>query len=477
MEDLLRSAMEHALSLGAEYAEARHQSDVSERTVVKNGAPEVSSVESRSGFSLRVVKRGCMAFAAGNGLDAAGLRGLAAKAVRAADASGALKAELRMDGSPVCDAKDVLAPRVPFADVPLQERTSLLLESHRRAADSAAAAGCRLAGAFMSLGLLRTEKTIINSDGGRLLSSIPRASMNAFLTVFSPERGAVQRHISKGSASGWEGVESWALEESMAEEAATLAKVVNEASPLSAGRKDLVLGPEIIGLVAHESAGHPSEADRLLGREAAQAGETFLSERGAPRRVGRPMLNVVDDPTLPGSFGRYLYDDECVAARRRYLIRGGEFDELLHDRSSAAAMGTLSNGSSRSLRYDVEPIVRMANTFVEPGDHSLEELLEGVKDGIYMRSFMEWNIDDRRYNQRYVGLECHRIADGELAGLLRGPALEISTPALWSSIDAIGRDLEFSAALCGKGEPMQGIPVWTGGPPVRLRGVHMGGSA
>ncbi len=44
-------------------------------------------------------------------------------------------------------------------------------------------------------------------------------------------------------------------------------------------RCDVVLGPEVVGIVCHESSGHPSEADRMLGRESAQAGETFLDRR------------------------------------------------------------------------------------------------------------------------------------------------------------------------------------------------------
>jgi TldD protein len=117
----------------------------------------------------------------------------------------------------------------------------------------------------------------------------------------------------------------------------------------------------------------------------------------------------------------------------------------------------------------------MANTFVEPGDYRFEELLEGIENGIYVKNFMEWNIDDRRYNQKYVGLEAYRIEKGQLKGLLRNPVMEMTTTSLWSAVDAVGRDLEFNAASCGKGDPMQGIPVWTGGPHIRLRNVRVGG--
>ena len=230
-----------------------------------------------------------------------------------------------------------------------------------------------------------------------------------------------------------------------------------------------------MGLICHESSGHPSEADRILGREAAQAGETYLKKDSIGLRVGSRLVNVVDDPTLDGSFGFYLYDDEGVKARKRTLIKEGVINEFLHNRETASVFGVKSNGSARASAFDREPIVRMANTYLEPGDYSVEELLEDVKEGVYIRSFMEWNIDDRRFNQRYVGLEAYRILNGEIKERIRNPVLEVTTTGLWSSVDAVGRDLEFQAAYCGKGDPLQGIPVWTGGPHVRLREVILGG--
>ncbi|RLG97909.1 TldD/PmbA family protein, partial [Candidatus Bathyarchaeota archaeon] len=157
------------------------------------------------------------------------------------------------------------------------------------------------------------------------------------------------------------------------------------------------------------------------------------------------------------------------------LIKEGVINEFLHNRETASVFGVESNGASRASAYNREPIVRMANTFLEPGDYTFEELIEDVKEGVYIKNFMEWNIDDRRLNQRYVGLEAYRIEGGEVKGLVRNPVLEVTTTGLWSAVDAVGRDLQFQAAYCGKSDPMQGIPVWTGGPHTRLRGIRLGG--
>ena len=154
-------------------------------------------------------------------------------------------------------------------------------------------------------------------------------------------------------------------------------------------------------------------------------------------------MNVVDDPTMKNVIAYYEYDDEGVKSRRRYLYRDGRINEFLQNRETAAKLGTRSNGAARATNYDRETIVRMANTFVEPGDWGFDEMLGDIKRGIYMKSFMEWNIDDRRFNQKYVGREAYLIENGEIKHPLRVPILELTTPAFWSAVDALGKDLEF----------------------------------
>lgn len=152
------------------------------------------------------------------------------------------------------------------------------------------------------------------------------------------------------------------------------------------GRVDLVISPEVAGIAVHESVGHPPyESDRIFGREAAQAGESFVKPDMLGERIGSEAVTVIEDPTIPNSWGGfYLYDDEGVKARPRYLIRNGIINEFLMNREYAAKLGQRSNAAARAINYNREPIVRMANTYLAPGDHSFEELIEDVKLGVYM---------------------------------------------------------------------------------------------
>lgn len=318
------------------------------------------------------------------------------------------------------------------------------------------------------------EKTIVTSEGTFVQGIVPRLMIFYNFVLYSPEKGTIQRFHELGGSGGLELLKKWNIAERILTETKILEKVLLEGKQPPKGKIDVVLGSEVVGLMVHESAGHPSEADRILGREAAQAGESFIRKGMLGEKIGSKYSTVIDDPTIPGSFGFYLYDDEGVKARPKYLYKDGVIAEHLHNRWTAKVFNVESNGSARAMNYSSEPIIRMSNTYFKPGDYSFEELIEDIKLGVYIKNYMEWNIDDERWSQRYVGLESYLIENGEIRGFVRNPVIEITTKSFYNSVDAADRSLEFHAGTCGKGEPPQGIPVWMGGPNVRLRNIILG---
>ena len=477
MEELATFIIDRARDMGAEYAEARLQTDIRESIILKNGVLEASTLEESRGIGIRVLAGGSLGFASTNSIRREAVEKALKQAFKLARSTSKLmKRKISMGRGDLGSGKFEIKPRVKFTSIDLESRVNLLREADEKSLEAASSLNVKVPARMATLDTWVTEKLVVTSDGANVYSVTPRAALFTLITVFHPQRGPVQRYFNLGETGGWEVVERWNLPKIFYEETSALSRVLMESVKPPEGEMDVILGPEVVGIVSHESCGHPSEADRILGREAAQAGETFLKPDSIGLRVGSPQVNVVDDPTLRGSFGFYLYDEEGVKARRRILIKEGVVNEFLHNRETASVFGIESNGSSRAVAYNREPIVRMANTFFLPGDYTKEELFEDVKYGIYMKNFMEWNIDDRRFNQRYVGLEAYRIENGELKELIKNPILEITTVGLWSAVDAASKDLEFQAAYCGKGDPMQGIPVWTGGAHIRLSGVRIGGA-
>jgi len=330
----------------------------------------------------------------------------------------------------------------------------------------------KVQGRYYELRDLDISSYFANSEGSRISSFLPRFSLETQNLV--SHKGETEQSVREfGATGGWEKAEEMSLPEVLADEVKMLKTQIDKGQRVKPGVMDLVCGPEVAGIAAHESCGHPMEADRILGREMSQAGKSFVKPEMLGQRIGSRYATVIDDPTVPGSYGYYAYDQEGVKARPRYLYKEGLINEFLHNRETASRMGIRSNGSSRSQNYLREPIVRMANTFVAPGDFEDDELIGSVKNGVLMHSFTEWNIDDKRYNQKYVSREAYFIKDGELGRPARKVVIEVTTPAFWGAIDAVSKNVKYEAAECGKGDPAQGMAVFTGGPMLRLRGVTL----
>ncbi len=472
LKDLAHLSLKVSQDSGAEYAEARIHGGTGNGYMLKNGEAQPSILEDSFGIGIRLIYRGALAFSATNLLDRSSVKDLTLRTVKLAKASKSLvEKKVSFDKSKPARA-NFRAPekeRMEGADSSWLKR--LLGEMERRVTH------CKGASAITNRILIASssieQKYLVNSDGARVESRVPRLHFYGVLTAM--ENGQVaQRSIQQGESGGMEAERRMNLIEKVEQEAVRLVEVLKKAGKSPTGVVDVVLSPELSGIAAHESVGHPQEADRILGREGAQAGESYLRNDSLGKKVGSDEANISDDPTLLRSNGYSPVDDEGVSSSKRRLIKEGRVSEFLHNRSTSAELRTTNNAASRSTAYNREPIVRMSNTFVEPGDFTFEEVLQEVKEGVYLKSFTEWNIDDKRLNQRYVGLEAYHIKNGELKDLVKAPVLEITTPALWGSVKARTKELEFEAAICGKGDPMQGIPVWTGGPHMLLTGIRLG---
>jgi len=454
-EDIALYALQ-LLEKNAEYGEVRIEISRENSIALANGIVEGAEFTEKKGIGLRIFKNGLISFSSTNILDKNNIKEMIeAKKWVHGKKNGLSEEE-------ITEAKWEVKWKEKFPS--FEEKIDYLKQLDNLIKD-------KTKSRFFILNDSINEKIILTTEGTHISSKIPRLSLYYLITVSNGRNEQMNREF--GNTGGWECINEWKAEEKLQRDCMILEKIIKEGKKPPKGKIDFVLAPYITGLIAHESCGHPFEADRILGREAAQAGKSFIKESMKGERIGSNVVNVIDDPTLPKSYGFYAYDDEGVRARKRYLIKDGIINEFLHNRETAFLMKEKSNASARASSYDREPIVRMANTYIAPGDFPLEELMEDIKKGIYMVTFMEWNIDDKRYQQKYVGEEAYLIENGETTSILLHPSLEITTPKFYSSVDAVGKDFAIYPATCGKGDPMQGIPVGTGGASVRLRNIEV----
>ncbi len=467
--DIAEFAVDYAKKGGVRYAEARLENKTTNEFLLKNGVPEVSGFKNIEGLGMRIISKNVLSFISTNNFDKNKIKELIERALITTNTAGNISEKTVLSDEQVNESKYEVKQKIKFGDVSPKEKIKLLFDAEKAIKKTKIA----VPGRYLSLSDTVTEKLFVNTDGSRIFSKTPRPFLFYYLTI--KNKGITsQRMWSYGAAGGFEIIKKWNIAKIVTEEVKGVWKNLTKGTAAPRGRMDVVVAPQVTGIMVHEGAGHPCEADRIFGRESAQAGESFVTEELLGKRIGSDEVTIVDDPTTENSFGHYLYDDEGVSARRKYLFKQGMINELLHNRETCMALNQNSNGSSRASNYDREAIVRMSNTFLLPGSYREEELIEGIKKGVYIKNFMEWNIDDKRLHQKYVGAEAYLIKKGRILEPVKFPVIEISTPVLWKSVDAVADNTEYHAGTCGKAEPMQPMPVWFGGPSMRLRKIRLG---
>jgi len=470
-KDLADFCIDFGQNLGAEYVEARFVNDTNRGLAFRNGQLVSGGFTPSVGIGVRVLVDGSMGFCSFDRLE----KSLAEEAITAATkmAKNAKRKEPIDLGEPVANvAKWKMEAKEPLQDVHIDTIKELCTDINKQMAG--------LAAFVFMFNAKVIDKYLATSEGTKIDSQLSYLLMYAILTAQAPG-GSEQRFLDLTLAGGWERIREANLIENVKDEVERLKKSAETAvklDELMTQPIDMVVGPEVAGIIAHENVGHPSEGDRIMGREAAQAGESFWRDlKIGESRVGSDTVNVCEDPTIVKTAGHYVYDDEGVKARKRELIKNGIIHEPLLNREFGTKFGMGSNAAARATEYNREPIIRMANTYFEPGDYTFEELVEGVKLGVFMRSFQEWNIDDRRYQSKYTGSEAYLIKNGEITDtMVKRPIMETTSIGMLSAVDAVSKNLRFDfPGTCGKGDPMQGVPVYAGGGDIRFRNIRLGG--
>jgi TldD protein len=252
------------------------------------------------------------------------------------------------------------------------------------------------------------------------------------------------------------------------------------APPCPEGARDLLLESSQMGLQIHESCGHPTELDRALGWEITLAGGSFMQpDMLGSFRYGSDAVTLVADSTSVGGMGTFGWDDEGTPAGKFPLVDRGVFVDYLSSRETAAALGKRSTATMRADGFNRTPLIRMVNVSLEPGSGTLDDLVADTDDGILMATDKSWSIDDLRLNFHFSCEIAWEIKHGKKTRIFRDPIYTGITPRFWGDCDAVCGPEEWKLwgiATCGKGDPMQQMPVGHGASPARFRRVTVGNS-
>jgi len=322
----------------------------------------------------------------------------------------------------------------------------------------------------VSIGKNIISKYFVSSEGSKINQN--SIDVVADLTATAHESGLTETVNTTEGGKG--GIEKLTGPKDITETAEFISKKASaliDAKPANEEKGTVIMNPDFVSLLTHEILGHPSEADRVLGREMAWAGGAWW-EGKLGEKIGSENLNVFDDPTINGSLGWYEYDDEGNKSTRTNLIENGVLKQHMQSRETAEIFQTRPTSNMRATSFRYMPLIRMACTCIDKGDWSQQEMIKDVKHGYLISNMKIPSIDMKRYNWSISCQYAQKIENGQVTDLLRDVIVLGTAPDFFKSIDACGNDLTVRPITnCGKGDPMQSMVMGNGGPSIRASAI------
>ncbi|WP_018963828.1 TldD/PmbA family protein [Coprothermobacter platensis] len=476
MKDFLEGLVQKALDQGATYADARRVRRRTEEIAVRDGRLEEVQESETDGYNIRVLMDGAFGFSASYNFDNAEKTvNEAVKIAKASSMASAKKLEWKAQ-APVTGHYEGPCEIDPFK-LPLDKKVSVLLEADKRMATRP-----ELKHREHFLEFFEEEKEFFSSEGSYVTQHYVESGGQIQATAMDGTQIQVKSYPNSFGdfrKAGWEFIEEMDFV-GHADEVADLAVALLSAPDLPQGVANLILlGPQL-SLQVHESVGHATELDRVMGYEASYAGTSFATlDKLGKLQYGSKVMNITSDPTLPYGLGSFGWDDEGTPAHQVYLIKEGLLVDYLSDRETSSQIGHNSSGASRADGWWSLPIVRMTNVSLLPGDKTLEELMDMAGNGYMLDLNKNWSIDDKRLNFHFGAEAAWEIKNGKKGKLYKNPSYWGITPEFWNSLVAVAGPQEWRVwglPNCGKGEPGQTMRVAHGTSPALFKNVKVGGN-
>lgn len=476
MKELAQLALDTARSAGASYADIRILH--SRRQELSAEDKRISSLSDRSdrGFGVRVLVEGAWGFAASGVLERDEIQRVAKEAVAIAKASHrALSKPVELVPEPPAQRFFASPCHINPFDVPIREKVALLLEINARLLKHDP-----VKKAFSGMTLRREQKLFANTEGSLLENDIFLTGVHYSATAIGEGEVKSRSYNPPPRTTGYENIHVEDLLENT-ERVALQAAEHLKAKEGPVGKKDLVLDPHNLALTIHESVGHATELDRALGMEESLAGRSFaVPSLLGKLRYGSPIVHFVADNTLVGGAASEGFDDDGVPSQRWYIVKDGIFVGYSTSREVAGAIGLhRSVGACRADHWSRIPIVRIPNLSLMPGVEptTLDDLIAGVDDGIYIEGMGSFSIDQMRCNFQFGGDAFWEIKGGKRRGMLKNVTYQAMTTEFWNACDAIADErfwVPHAVLNCGKGDPLQIAKMTHGASPARFRNITVG---
>ncbi len=488
-------ALNTAKGLGATYADARIGRYLNQYVFTREDKVQrVTNTES-FGIGIRVIANGTWGFASTNDVSEDGIQKATQQAVAIAKANSKIQTE-PVVLAPV-DSYGEVSWKTPikkdFKEVPVSEKVDLLLTANAAAQSN----GANFVNS--ALFMVNEQKYFASTEGSYIDQDIHRIWPTFGVTAVGDGKFKTRNAMSAPMGMGYEYLDGDASEKlvgpnglklyrnsyDIIEDATVAAKQAKEmltAKSVDAGKYDLVLEPNHLGLTIHESVGHPTELDRVLGYEANYAGTSFATIdkwKSGDFKYGSDIVNIVADKTQPNSLGNVGWDDEGVKTKQWDIIRNGVLVNYQAIRDQVKMIDqNESHGCCYAQSWNDVQFQRMPNISLEAGKepYSIDEMIKDVEKGIYIAGRGSYSIDQQRYNFQFGGTMFYEIKDGKIVGMLNDVAYQSNTQEFWNSCAKICDQSDyrlFGSFFDGKGQPSQVSAVSHGSATTRFNDINV----
>lgn len=457
LQDTAEKTLRLAQELGCTYCDVRSEAIERYSIVVENGQIEHTVNKYESGIGVRVLCDGAWGFFSTT--DHTKINQGVIEAIKAAKHyASTKKVKIKLAEVPI--NQKVITYKIK-KQIDINELNKISLEC-----DKIIKSNKEISKSTVNTTSVSNSKYFVSSEGMKIQQTYSDVTMDLIATA---HRGGLTQSINttEGGRGGLEkildDIDVFAISKKISDKAVKLL----DAKPVREDKATLIMNPDFVALLTHEILGHPSEADRVLGKEMAWAGGAWWAGK-LGQKIGAQALNVIDDPTMEGSLGWYEYDDEGIKSQRKQLVKDGILINHMHSRETASIFDAEPNSSMRATSYSFMPLIRMACTCIEGGDWDPQEMIKDVKHGYLVSNMKVPSIDMKRYNWSISCQYANKIENGEIGELLRDVIIFGTAPEFFSSIDACGNDFTIRPITnCGKGDPMQIMRMGNGGPSIR----------
>lgn len=446
-----------ALSKGGEFSELYFEYKILNSVRMEEDIIKDSSENISLGVGIRVLKGGQTGYGYSDDLTFEKMKQTALTAASIAAGSGKGSLPDLIPGKSDLKVYDL---KSPMNELNLNSKVDLVREAY----DAAKRYDSRITKVQASLMDEIQYVTIANSEGLLISDIRPQVMMVASATA---EEGGV-RNTGFKTAGGRYGAgffQNITAPKEVGRLAAADAVTLLGAVDPDPGEQPVVLGSLQSGVMVHEAVGHPLEADGNRKKTS-----IFWDKMG--QQVANPIVTIYDDPTIPNYRGSFNIDDEGTVPKKSILIEKGKLVGLLQDRLSAKLMGMELNGHGRRQSYRNNPIPRMANTVLAPGESTPEDIIKSVKKGFYAETYQGGEVSDSGKFTFSVNMG-YKIENGKLTAPVKNATLIGTNVQILNEVEMIANDTQFFLGSCGKDG--QSAPVTAGTPTLKLRQMTVGG--